>query len=89
MHYMGVLSLSSNSHCEKCSVVFHLQAMFIEHFGKSVENNSAQEEERTENFPQTSETPLFLRSLEILKTPESVEKLQFPKSPFFETYDFY
>ncbi|XP_040599307.1 protein SIX6OS1 [Mesocricetus auratus] len=61
------------------------QAMFIEHFGKSVENNSAQEEERTENFPQTSETPLFLRSLEILKTPESVEKLQFPKSPFFET----
>ncbi|XP_051052041.1 protein SIX6OS1 [Phodopus roborovskii] len=60
------------------------QAMFIEHFGKSGENNSAEEEERTENFPNTPETPLFLRSLEAMKTPESVEKLQFPKSPFFE-----
>ncbi|ERE74116.1 protein SIX6OS1-like protein [Cricetulus griseus] len=62
------------------------QAMYIEHFGKSVENNRAEEEEeeRTENFPHIPETPVFLRSLEAVKTPQSVEKLQFPKSPFFE-----
>ncbi|EGW03462.1 Protein SIX6OS1 [Cricetulus griseus] len=61
-------------------------AMYIEHFGKSVENNRAEEEEeeRTENFPHIPETPVFLRSLEAVKTPQSVEKLQFPKSPFFE-----
>ncbi|XP_051002891.1 protein SIX6OS1 [Acomys russatus] len=59
------------------------QTIYIEHFGKLVENNSV-EEERTESFPQTPETPLFLRTLEPMKTPESVEKMQFPKSPFFE-----
>ncbi|OBS57836.1 hypothetical protein A6R68_11036, partial [Neotoma lepida] len=59
------------------------KAMYIEHFGKPVENNSG-EEERTENFPQTPETPLFLRTPDTMKTPESVEKMQFPKSPFFE-----
>ncbi|XP_028608015.1 protein SIX6OS1 [Grammomys surdaster] len=63
----------------KCST----QALYIEHFGKSVENNSV-EEERAEDFPQTPETPSFLRTPEALKTPESVEKMQFLKSPFFE-----
>ncbi|XP_031211953.1 protein SIX6OS1 isoform X2 [Mastomys coucha] len=63
----------------KCST----QALYLEHFGKSIENNSV-EEESAENFPQTPETPLFLRTPEALKTPESVEKMQFPKSPFFE-----
>ncbi|XP_017170727.1 protein SIX6OS1 isoform X3 [Mus musculus] len=63
----------------KCST----QALYIEHFGKSIENNSV-EEERDENFPQTPETPSFLRTPEALKTPESMEKMQFPKSPFFE-----
>ncbi|XP_028715035.1 protein SIX6OS1 [Peromyscus leucopus] len=59
------------------------QAVYIEHFGKPIENNSG-EEERTENFPQTPETPLFPRTPETMKTPESVEKMQFSKSPFFE-----
>ncbi|XP_036061528.1 protein SIX6OS1 [Onychomys torridus] len=59
------------------------QAVYIEHFGKPVENNSG-EEERTENFPQTPETPLFPTTPETMKTPESVEKMQFLKSPFFE-----
>ncbi|XP_021058226.1 protein SIX6OS1 [Mus pahari] len=63
----------------KCST----QALYIEHFEKSIENNSV-EEERDENFPQTPETPSFLRTPEALKTPESMEKMQFPKSPFFE-----
>ncbi|XP_021034849.1 protein SIX6OS1 [Mus caroli] len=63
----------------KCST----QALHIEHFEKSIENNSV-EEERDENFPQTPETPSFLRTPEALKTPESMEKMQFPKSPFFE-----
>ncbi|XP_052042680.1 protein SIX6OS1 [Apodemus sylvaticus] len=59
------------------------QTLYIEHFGKSIENNSV-EEDRAENFPQTPDTPSFLRTPEALKTPESVEKMQFPKSPFFE-----
>ncbi|GAB1297519.1 hypothetical protein APTSU1_001275500 [Apodemus speciosus] len=59
------------------------QVLYIEHFAKSIENNSV-EEDRAENFPQTPETPSFLRTPEALKTPESVEKMQFPKSPFFE-----
>ncbi|KAL6057513.1 hypothetical protein STEG23_023057, partial [Scotinomys teguina] len=59
------------------------QAMYIEHFGKPIESNSG-EEERTENFPQIPETPSFLRTPETMKIPESVEKIQFPKSPFFE-----
>ncbi|XP_063118738.1 protein SIX6OS1 isoform X1 [Rattus norvegicus] len=63
----------------KCST----QALYIEHFGKSIEADSV-EEEKAENFPQTPETPSFLRTPEALKTPESVEKMQFPKSPFFE-----
>lgn len=84
MHYMCVLLLGINSHCEKCSLAFPLQAMYIEHFGKSIENKSAEEEEGAENFPKTPETPLFLKTLEAMKTPESVEKMQFPKSPFFE-----
>lgn len=58
--------------------------MYIEHFGKSIENKSAEVEEGAENFPKTPETPLFLKTLEAMKTPESVEKMQFPKSPFFE-----
>ncbi|XP_032765016.1 protein SIX6OS1 [Rattus rattus] len=63
----------------KCST----QALYIEHFGKSIEADSV-EEEKAENFPQTPETPSFLRTPEAPKTPESVEKMQFPKSPFFE-----
>ncbi|KAL1789779.1 SIX6OS1 isoform X1 [Sigmodon hispidus] len=68
----------------KCTPqIVGVEAVYIEHFEKSIENNSV-EEERTENFPQTPETPLFLRTLEGVKTPESVEKMQFAKSPFFE-----
>ncbi|XP_021502924.1 protein SIX6OS1 [Meriones unguiculatus] len=59
------------------------QAVYIEHFGKSIENNNV-EEERAENFPQTPETPLFPVTPEAVKTPEFVEKIQFPKSPFFD-----
>ncbi|XP_057639396.1 protein SIX6OS1 [Chionomys nivalis] len=57
------------------------QAMYIEHFGKSVENKSTEDEERAENCTKTPETPLFLKSLDTVKTPESVE---FPTSTFFE-----
>ncbi|XP_075804373.1 protein SIX6OS1 [Microtus pennsylvanicus] len=60
------------------------QAMHIERFGKSIENKSTEDEERAENYPETPETPLFLKSLDTVKTPESVEKMQFPNSPFFE-----
>ncbi|XP_029808040.1 protein SIX6OS1 [Suricata suricatta] len=64
----------------KCSS----QVICAEHFGKSIENNSDEEEERTENFPQTPEIPLFLRTPEAVKTPEPLEKLLFPKTPSFE-----
>ncbi|KAF0886574.1 S6OS1 protein, partial [Crocuta crocuta] len=64
----------------KCSS----QVICAEHFGKSIENNSDEVEERTENFPQTPEIPLFLRTPEAVKTPEPLEKLLFPKTPSFE-----
>ncbi|XP_039096713.1 protein SIX6OS1 [Hyaena hyaena] len=64
----------------KCSS----QVICAEHFGKSIENNSDEVEERTENFPQTPEIPLFLRIPEAVKTPEPLEKLLFPKTPSFE-----
>ncbi|KAM7323329.1 hypothetical protein ACRRTK_017435 [Alexandromys fortis] len=60
------------------------QAMYIECFGKSIENKSTEDDERAENFPKSPETPLFLKSLDTVKTPESVEKMQFPNSTFFE-----
>lgn len=84
MHYKCVLLLGINSHCEKCSLAFLLQAMYIECFGKSIENKSTEDDERAENFPKSPETPLFLKSLDTVKTPESVEKMQFPNSTFFE-----
>uniref|UniRef100_A0A8C0PPM9 Chromosome 8 C14orf39 homolog n=2 Tax=Canis lupus familiaris TaxID=9615 RepID=A0A8C0PPM9_CANLF len=55
-----------------------------EHFGKPIENNSDEVEERAENLPQTPEIPIFLRTPEAVKTPEYLEKLLFPKTPSFE-----
>ncbi|XP_054546832.1 protein SIX6OS1 isoform X2 [Talpa occidentalis] len=60
------------------------QVIFTENLGKSKENNSDEVEERTENFSQTSEIPIFLRTPEPVKAPESLEKLLFPKTPSFE-----
>ncbi|XP_037691259.1 protein SIX6OS1 [Choloepus didactylus] len=60
------------------------QAIFTEHFEKPKENNNDETEERTENFQGTPEIPIFLRTPEVVKTPESLEKLQFPKTPSFE-----
>ncbi|XP_008069469.1 protein SIX6OS1 [Carlito syrichta] len=59
------------------------QAIYTEHFGKTIENNN-EVEERAEDFPQTPEIPAFLRTPEAVKTPESLEKIQFPKTPLFE-----
>ncbi|XP_042538548.1 protein SIX6OS1 [Dipodomys spectabilis] len=59
------------------------QATRTEHFGKSIENTSDKVEERAEIFSRNPETPIFLRT-EAVKTPESLEKIQFPKSPLFE-----
>ncbi|GAB5572912.1 protein SIX6OS1 isoform X4 [Prionailurus iriomotensis] len=55
-----------------------------ERFGKPIEDNSDEVEERTENFPRTPEIPLFLRTPEAVKTPEPLEKSLFPKTPSFE-----
>ncbi|KAM4853691.1 protein SIX6OS1 [Thomomys bottae] len=59
------------------------QATCTEHFGKLTENTSDEVEERAEIFSRNPETPIFLRT-EAVKTPESLEKIQFPKSPLFE-----
>ncbi|XP_058150916.1 protein SIX6OS1 [Dasypus novemcinctus] len=59
------------------------KAVFMEHFEKQKENNSDEAEERAEKFPETPEIPIFLRT-EVVKTPESLEKLQFSKTPSFE-----
>uniref|UniRef100_A0A8C7EM29 Chromosome 14 open reading frame 39 n=1 Tax=Neovison vison TaxID=452646 RepID=A0A8C7EM29_NEOVI len=59
------------------------QVICAEHFEKPIENNSDEVEERAENFLQTSEIPLFLKTPEAVKTPEPLEKL-FPKTPSFE-----
>nr|XP_020141349.1 protein SIX6OS1 isoform X2 [Microcebus murinus] len=61
------------------------QAIYTEHFGKPVENNSDEVEEKAENLSPTPESPSFLRTPEAVKTPESLDKLQFPKTPLFET----
>lgn len=63
----------------------NLQVICTEHFGKPIENNSDEVEERAENFLQTPEIPLFLKTPEAVKTPEPLEKLSFPKTPSFET----
>ncbi|XP_045865584.1 protein SIX6OS1 [Meles meles] len=60
------------------------QVICAEHFEKPIENNSDEVEERAENFLQTSEIPLFLKTPEAVKTPEPLEKLLFPKTPSFE-----
>uniref|UniRef100_A0A8C9B1T3 Chromosome 14 open reading frame 39 n=1 Tax=Prolemur simus TaxID=1328070 RepID=A0A8C9B1T3_PROSS len=60
------------------------QAIYTEHFGKPIENNSDEIEEKAENLSSTPETPLFLRTPEAVKTPESLEKLQFLKTPLCE-----
>ncbi|XP_055990170.1 protein SIX6OS1 [Sorex fumeus] len=64
----------------KCSS----QVIGTEIFEKPAEINSDEVEERTENFPQTPEIPMFLRT-ESTKTPESLEKILFSKTPPFET----
>ncbi|XP_068381248.1 protein SIX6OS1 [Eschrichtius robustus] len=58
------------------------QVTYAEHLGKPIESNSDEVEERAEIFPQTPEIPLFLRTPEAVRTPDSVEKL--PKTPSFE-----
>ncbi|KAF5922788.1 protein SIX6OS1 [Diceros bicornis minor] len=50
------------------------QVLYAEHFGKPIENNSDEVEEKAENFPLTPEIPSFLRTPEAVKTPESLEK---------------
>ncbi|XP_044915934.1 protein SIX6OS1 isoform X3 [Felis catus] len=60
------------------------QVICAECFGKPIEDNSDEVEERTENFPRTPEIPLFLRTPEAVKTPEPLEKSLFPKTPSFE-----
>ncbi|KAM5339873.1 protein SIX6OS1 isoform 1-T1 [Glossophaga mutica] len=59
------------------------QVIYEEHFGKPIDNND-EVEEGAENFSRTPEIPLFLRTPEAVKTPESLEKLLFPKTPPFE-----
>uniref|UniRef100_A0A8C0K2L5 Chromosome 14 open reading frame 39 n=1 Tax=Canis lupus dingo TaxID=286419 RepID=A0A8C0K2L5_CANLU len=66
------------------SVILNFQVICAEHFGKPIENNSDEVEERAENLPQTPEIPIFLRTPEAVKTPEYLEKLLFPKTPSFE-----
>ena len=60
----------------------NLQVTYAKHLGKPIESNSDEVEERAEIFPQTPEIPLFLRTPEAVRTPDSVEKL--PKTPSFE-----
>ncbi|XP_045422157.1 protein SIX6OS1 [Lemur catta] len=60
------------------------QAIYTEHFGKPIENNSDEIEEKAENLSSTPESPLFLRTPEAVKTPESLAKLQFLKTPLCE-----
>nr|XP_014999306.2 protein SIX6OS1 isoform X1 [Macaca mulatta] len=60
------------------------QAIYTEHFGKPIENDSDEVEERAENFPRTSEIPIFLGTPEAVKASESLEKIKFPKTPPFE-----
>nr|XP_040131629.1 protein SIX6OS1 isoform X3 [Ictidomys tridecemlineatus] len=60
------------------------QPIHTEHFGKSIEDNSDEVEERPENFPRTPEIPIFLKTPEAMKSHESLEKIQFPKAPSFE-----
>ncbi|XP_054423007.1 protein SIX6OS1 [Pteronotus mesoamericanus] len=59
------------------------QVISEEHCVKPVENND-EIEEGAENFSRTPEIPLFLRTPEAVKTPESLDKLLFPKTPPFE-----
>lgn len=70
------------------SVTLNLQAIYTEHFGKPIENDSDEVEERAENFPRTSEIPIFLGTPEAVKASESLEKIKFPKTPPFEMQDF-
>ncbi|XP_019501569.1 PREDICTED: protein SIX6OS1 [Hipposideros armiger] len=58
-----------------------------EHFEMPRDNDEV--EERAEDFPQTPEIPLFLRTPEAVKTPESLEKLVFPKTPSIEIWIFF
>ncbi|XP_026240996.2 protein SIX6OS1 [Urocitellus parryii] len=60
------------------------QPIHTENFGKSIEDNSDEVEERPENFPPTPEIPIFLKTPEAMKSHESLEKIQFPKAPSFE-----
>ncbi|XP_006864698.1 PREDICTED: protein SIX6OS1 [Chrysochloris asiatica] len=64
----------------KCSS----NAAYSEPFEKSVENKNKEVKERAEDFPKTPEIPLTVRTSEAVKTPESLEKLQFHKTPSFE-----
>ncbi|KAM6202625.1 protein SIX6OS1 [Rhynchocyon petersi] len=59
-------------------------ATYSEYFEKPIEKKSNEVEEGVENFPKTPEIPLSLRTPEAVKTPESLEKLQLPKTPSSE-----
>nr|KAF6499229.1 hypothetical protein HJG59_001701 [Molossus molossus] len=61
---------------------FTSQVIYEEHFEKPIDKDEV--EERAENFPQTPEIPLFLRTSEEVKTPESLKQSLFPKTPPFE-----
>uniref|UniRef100_A0A8C6RCV4 RIKEN cDNA 4930447C04 gene n=1 Tax=Nannospalax galili TaxID=1026970 RepID=A0A8C6RCV4_NANGA len=62
------------------------QTIYIQHFGKSIEDNSGEVEEGADKFSPTPTTPLFLRTPEAVKTPESLQKVQYPKSPLLEIH---
>lgn len=61
--------------------VTNLQVICTEEEVKPIESNSDEVEERTKNFSKTPEIPTFLRTSETTKTPESVEKILFSKTP--------
>ncbi|XP_049626220.1 protein SIX6OS1 [Suncus etruscus] len=61
----------------KCSS----QVICTEELVKPVESNSDEVEERTKSLSKTPEIPIFLRTSETTKTPESLEKILFSKTP--------
>ncbi|CAK7316713.1 Protein SIX6OS1 [Vulpes lagopus] len=84
MMHFRLLTPQKQSACSQWFEKGDAEVICAEHFGKPIENNSDEVEERAENLPQTPEIPLFLRTPEAVKTPESLEKLLFPKTPSFE-----
>ncbi|XP_042638019.1 protein SIX6OS1 [Orycteropus afer afer] len=78
----------SDAECEDTRTVRQLReskctskAIYSEQFGKPTENESNEVEGSADNLPKTPEILLSLRTPEAVRTPESLEKLQFPKTP--------